>query len=135
MVGIVPAVGPGVDKSWISKTVATITAISMTRYGLVEEEAVVAFGREAFLFHLKWSKESQQGCCECPAEILPPCHCQNDGSNCDPALDRCVASGHFELQLVIQRIGVDHYMISMQDFPVEDLDRQGILNQPLDRAL
>src|ERR1700744_5272077 len=47
-------------------------------------------------------------------------------------LYRRVAPSHFELELVVQRIGVDDHVIPVQDFAVEDLDRQRILNQPLD---
>jgi NADPH:quinone reductase-like Zn-dependent oxidoreductase len=39
--GIVEAVGDGVDKSWIGKSVATIPAFSMNRYGTLGEEAIV----------------------------------------------------------------------------------------------
>jgi NADPH:quinone reductase-like Zn-dependent oxidoreductase len=39
--GVVDAVGPDVDKSWLSKTVSTIPAFSMTHYGTVGEQAVV----------------------------------------------------------------------------------------------
>jgi NADPH:quinone reductase-like Zn-dependent oxidoreductase len=39
--GIVEVIGPGVDKNWIGKTVGTIPAFSMTRYGVAGEEAVV----------------------------------------------------------------------------------------------
>jgi NADPH:quinone reductase-like Zn-dependent oxidoreductase len=39
--GIVEAVGPGVDKSWIGKRAATVPGFSMNRYGLLGEEAIV----------------------------------------------------------------------------------------------
>jgi NADPH:quinone reductase-like Zn-dependent oxidoreductase len=39
--GIVEAVGPDVDKSWIGKTVSTIPAFSATAYGVYGEVAVV----------------------------------------------------------------------------------------------
>jgi NADPH:quinone reductase-like Zn-dependent oxidoreductase len=39
--GVVDAVGEGVDKSWIGKSVATVPSFSMTRYGTLGEEAVV----------------------------------------------------------------------------------------------
>jgi NADPH:quinone reductase-like Zn-dependent oxidoreductase len=39
--GVVDAVGPDVDESWLSKTVSTIPAFSMTHYGTVGEQAVV----------------------------------------------------------------------------------------------
>jgi NADPH:quinone reductase-like Zn-dependent oxidoreductase len=39
--GVVEAVGEGVDKSWVGKTVATVPSFSMTRYGTLGEEAVV----------------------------------------------------------------------------------------------
>jgi NADPH:quinone reductase-like Zn-dependent oxidoreductase len=39
--GVVEAVGDGVDKGWIGKSVATIPAFSMNRYGTLGEEAVV----------------------------------------------------------------------------------------------
>jgi NADPH:quinone reductase-like Zn-dependent oxidoreductase len=39
--GIVEAVGPGVDKSWIGKRVATIPGYSMNQYGVFSEEAIV----------------------------------------------------------------------------------------------
>jgi NADPH:quinone reductase-like Zn-dependent oxidoreductase len=39
--GVVEAVGPDVDKSWLGKQVATIPAFSMTHYGTVGEQAVV----------------------------------------------------------------------------------------------
>jgi NADPH:quinone reductase-like Zn-dependent oxidoreductase len=38
--GIVEAVGPGVDKRWIGKQVATIPAFSMNLYGMVGEQAL-----------------------------------------------------------------------------------------------
>ncbi len=39
--GVVDAVGPDVDKSWLGKRVSTIPAFSMNHYGAVAEEAVV----------------------------------------------------------------------------------------------
>jgi NADPH:quinone reductase-like Zn-dependent oxidoreductase len=39
--GIVEAVGPGVDKSWIGRRVATIPGFSQNKYGVLGEEAVV----------------------------------------------------------------------------------------------
>jgi NADPH:quinone reductase-like Zn-dependent oxidoreductase len=39
--GIVDAVGPGVDKSWIGKRASTIPGFLMTQYGILGEEAVV----------------------------------------------------------------------------------------------
>lgn len=39
--GIVEAVGPGVDKSWVGKQVATIPGFSMNDYGSLGEEAIV----------------------------------------------------------------------------------------------
>lgn len=39
--GIVDAVGPGVDKSWIGKRVSTIPAFLLTEYGVLGEEAIV----------------------------------------------------------------------------------------------
>src|SRR5580658_4159304 len=39
--GVIDAVGPDVDKSWIGKTVASIPGFSMTKYGVVGEEAIV----------------------------------------------------------------------------------------------
>ena len=39
--GVVEAVGPGVDKSWIGKRVATIPGYSMNQYGVLAEEAIV----------------------------------------------------------------------------------------------
>lgn len=39
--GIVEAVGPGVDKSWIGKRVATIPGYSQNKYGVLGEEAIV----------------------------------------------------------------------------------------------
>jgi NADPH:quinone reductase-like Zn-dependent oxidoreductase len=38
--GVVEAVGPDVDKSWLGKRVATIPAFSMTQYGMVGEEVI-----------------------------------------------------------------------------------------------
>lgn len=40
-VGVVEAVGEGVDEQWIGKQVATIPSFSMSRYGTAGEEAVV----------------------------------------------------------------------------------------------
>ncbi|MGC2162727.1 MAG: zinc-dependent alcohol dehydrogenase family protein [Silvibacterium sp.] len=39
--GVVDAVGPGVDKSWIGKRVATVPGYSMNQYGVLAEEAIV----------------------------------------------------------------------------------------------
>jgi NADPH:quinone reductase-like Zn-dependent oxidoreductase len=39
--GVVEAVGPDVDKSWLGKQVATVPAFSMNAYGVVGEEAIV----------------------------------------------------------------------------------------------
>ncbi len=39
--GVVEAVGEGVDPEWIGKPAATIPSFSMTRYGILGEEAVV----------------------------------------------------------------------------------------------
>jgi NADPH:quinone reductase-like Zn-dependent oxidoreductase len=39
--GIVEAVGPGVDSSWVGKSVATIPGYSMSKYGVLGEEAIV----------------------------------------------------------------------------------------------
>lgn len=39
--GVVEAVGPDVDKSWIGKRVATIPGYSMNQYGVLGEEAIV----------------------------------------------------------------------------------------------
>ena len=39
--GVVEAVGEGVDKSWIGKTVATVPGFSQNRYGVLGEEAIV----------------------------------------------------------------------------------------------
>ncbi len=39
--GIVEAVGPDVDRSWIGKTVSTVPAFSMTEYGVYGEVAIV----------------------------------------------------------------------------------------------
>src|SRR5882757_9847599 len=38
--GVVDAVGPNVDKSWLGKTVATIPAFSMNAYSMLGEEAI-----------------------------------------------------------------------------------------------
>src|SRR6266404_5782200 len=38
--GVVEAVGPDVDKSWVGKTVATIPAFSMNSYSMLGEEAI-----------------------------------------------------------------------------------------------
>lgn len=38
--GVVEAVGPGVDKSWLGKQVATVPAFSMNAYGVLGEEAL-----------------------------------------------------------------------------------------------
>src|SRR5277367_6674199 len=39
--GVVEAVGPGVDGSWIGKKVATIPGFSMSQFGVLGEEAIV----------------------------------------------------------------------------------------------
>lgn len=39
--GVVEAVGPGVDKSWVGKQVATVPGYSMNQYGALGEQAVV----------------------------------------------------------------------------------------------
>jgi NADPH:quinone reductase-like Zn-dependent oxidoreductase len=39
--GIVEAVGPGVDRGWVGKPVATIPGFSMSKYGVLGEEAIV----------------------------------------------------------------------------------------------
>jgi NADPH:quinone reductase-like Zn-dependent oxidoreductase len=39
--GVVEAVGPGVDKSWIGKRVATVPGYSQNRWGVLGDEAVV----------------------------------------------------------------------------------------------
>ncbi len=39
--GVVEAVGPGVDPSWVGKKVATIPGYSQNRYGVLAEEAIV----------------------------------------------------------------------------------------------
>ena len=39
--GVVEAVGPDVDKSWIGKRVATIPGFSQNKYGVLGEEAIV----------------------------------------------------------------------------------------------
>jgi NADPH:quinone reductase-like Zn-dependent oxidoreductase len=39
--GVVEAVGPGVDKSWLGKQVATVPAFSLNAHGVAGEEAVV----------------------------------------------------------------------------------------------
>jgi NADPH:quinone reductase-like Zn-dependent oxidoreductase len=39
--GVVEAVGPDVDKSWIGKTVATVPSFSMNAYSTLGEEAIV----------------------------------------------------------------------------------------------
>ncbi|HEX5230438.1 MAG TPA: alcohol dehydrogenase catalytic domain-containing protein, partial [Bryobacteraceae bacterium] len=39
--GIVEAVGPGVDPGWVGKRVATIPGFSMSKNGVLAEEAVV----------------------------------------------------------------------------------------------
>jgi NADPH:quinone reductase-like Zn-dependent oxidoreductase len=39
--GVVEAVGPDVDKSWIGKLVATIPGYSQNKYGVLAEEAIV----------------------------------------------------------------------------------------------
>ncbi|MGB6943386.1 MAG: zinc-dependent alcohol dehydrogenase family protein [Bryobacteraceae bacterium] len=42
--GVVEAVGPGVDSSWIGKQVATIPGFSMSKNGVLGEEAIVPEG-------------------------------------------------------------------------------------------
>jgi NADPH:quinone reductase-like Zn-dependent oxidoreductase len=39
--GIVESVGPGVDASWVGKQVATVPGFSMSKYGVLGEEAIV----------------------------------------------------------------------------------------------
>lgn len=39
--GVVESAGPGVDKSWIGKHVATIPGFSQNKYGVLAEEAIV----------------------------------------------------------------------------------------------
>jgi len=39
--GVVDAVGPDVDKSWIGKQMASVPAFSMNAYGVIGEEAIV----------------------------------------------------------------------------------------------
>jgi NADPH:quinone reductase-like Zn-dependent oxidoreductase len=39
--GVVEAVGPGVDPSWVGKPVATVPGYSMSKYGVLGEEAIV----------------------------------------------------------------------------------------------
>jgi NADPH:quinone reductase-like Zn-dependent oxidoreductase len=39
--GVVEAVGPGVDGSWVGKPVATVPGFSMSKYGVLGEEAIV----------------------------------------------------------------------------------------------
>jgi NADPH:quinone reductase-like Zn-dependent oxidoreductase len=39
--GIVEAVGPGVDPSWVGKPVASVPGFSMSKYGVLGEEAIV----------------------------------------------------------------------------------------------
>lgn len=39
--GVVESVGPGVDKSWIGKHVATIPGFSQNKYGVLAEEGIV----------------------------------------------------------------------------------------------
>ena len=47
--GIVEAVGPGVDKSWIGKTASTVPAFLLTQYGMYGEVAIVpAFALAAY---------------------------------------------------------------------------------------
>ena len=47
--GIVEAVGPGVDKSWIGKTASTVPAFLLTQYGVYGEVAIVpAFALAAY---------------------------------------------------------------------------------------
>src|SRR5450631_4174626 len=42
--GVVAAVGPEVDKSWVGKTVSTLPAFLMTHYGVYGEVAIVPEG-------------------------------------------------------------------------------------------
>jgi NADPH:quinone reductase-like Zn-dependent oxidoreductase len=47
--GIVEAVGPGVDKSWLGKTASTVPAFLLTKYGVYGEVAIVpAFALAAY---------------------------------------------------------------------------------------
>jgi len=47
--GIVEAVGPGVDKSWIGKTASTVPAFLLTQYGMYGEVGIVpAFALAAY---------------------------------------------------------------------------------------
>jgi NADPH:quinone reductase-like Zn-dependent oxidoreductase len=39
--GVVEAVGPGFDSSWVGKSVATVPGYSMSKYGVLGEEAIV----------------------------------------------------------------------------------------------
>lgn len=39
--GVVEAIGPGVDKSWVGKHVATVPGYSQNKYGVLAEEAIV----------------------------------------------------------------------------------------------
>ena len=39
--GIVEAVGPGVDPSWVGKQIATVPGYSMSKNGVLGEEAIV----------------------------------------------------------------------------------------------
>lgn len=39
--GVVESVGPGVDRSWIGKNVATVPGYSQNKYGVLAEEAIV----------------------------------------------------------------------------------------------
>jgi len=39
--GIVEAVGPGVDPSWVGKRIGTVPGYSMSKYGVLGEEAIV----------------------------------------------------------------------------------------------
>jgi NADPH:quinone reductase-like Zn-dependent oxidoreductase len=39
--GVVEAVGPGVDSSWVGKQIATVPGYSMSKYGVLGEEAIV----------------------------------------------------------------------------------------------
>ena len=45
--GVVEAVGPDVDKSWIGKKVSTVPAFVMTQYGVYGEVAIVPLGAVA----------------------------------------------------------------------------------------
>ena len=42
---------------------------------------------------------------------------------------------HFDLQPIVQRVSIELDMVPMQHFAIQNLHRQRVLNQPLDRAL